>query len=76
MRNEGETNLAVRDEIVELVKRTLAAQPQKQVAVQATDTLTIQPPRTGVEVTGVEERKGKRYLHHVRPAQGQPRCTM
>ena len=61
VRDEAETNLAVRDEIVELVKRTLAAQPVKKVAVQATDTLAVQPPRTGVEVTGVEERKGNRY---------------
>jgi hypothetical protein len=61
VRSEGETNLAVRDEIVELVKRALAAQPQKQVAVQATDTLTIQPPRTGVEISSVVERKGKRF---------------
>ncbi len=61
VRNEGETNLAVRDEIVELVKRALAAQPQKAVAVQATDTLTVQPPRTGVEITSVVERKGKRF---------------
>jgi hypothetical protein len=61
VRDEGETNLAVRDEIVELVKRNLTAQPAKKVSVQATDALTVQPPRTGVEVTGVQERKGKRY---------------
>jgi hypothetical protein len=61
VRDEGETNLAVRDEIVELVKRTLASQPAKAVTVQTTDALSIQPPRTGVEVTGVTERKGNRY---------------
>jgi hypothetical protein len=61
VRVEGETNLAVRDEIVELVKRSLAAQPAKRVTVQATDALAVQPPRTGVEVTGVQERKGNRY---------------
>jgi predicted HTH transcriptional regulator len=61
VRDEAETNLAVRDEIVELVKRTLAAHPVKAVAVQATDALAIQPPRTGVEITGVETRKGNRY---------------
>lgn len=61
VRNEGETNLAVRDEIVELVKRALAAQPRKEVVVQATDTLTVQPPRTGVEISAVVERKGKRF---------------
>ncbi|UCC61675.1 MAG: putative DNA binding domain-containing protein, partial [Anaerolineae bacterium] len=61
VRDEAETNLAVRDEIVELVKRTLSAQPAKAVAIKATDALAVQPPRTGVEVTGVEERKGNRY---------------
>ena len=61
VRDEAETNLAVRDEIVELVKRSLSAHPAKKVAVQATDALAIQPPRTGVEITGVEERKGSRY---------------
>jgi hypothetical protein len=61
VRNESETNLAVRDEIVELVKRASAGKPQKQVAVQAPDTLAIQPPRTGVEIAAVVERKGRRY---------------
>ena len=61
VRNEGETNLAVRDEIVELVKRALGSQPQKAVPVQVADTLGVSPPRTGVEITGSEERKGKRY---------------
>jgi len=61
VRDESETNLAVRDEIVELVKRASASQPQKQVPVQAPDTLTIQPPRTGVEVAAIVERKGRPY---------------
>jgi hypothetical protein len=61
VRDESETNLAVRDEIVELVKRALASQPQKQVPVEAPDTLTIQPPRTGVEIAAIVERKGRRY---------------
>ena len=61
VRDESETNLAVRDEIVELVKRASASQPQKQVPVQAPDTLTIQPPRTGVEIAAIVERKGRRY---------------
>jgi hypothetical protein len=29
--------------------------------VQAADTLSIQPPRTGVEISAVVERKGKRF---------------
>jgi hypothetical protein len=61
VRDESETNLAVRDEIVELVKRTLVKQPTKTVAVKATDALAVQPPRTGVEITGSEQRKGNTY---------------
>ena len=61
VRDEGETNLAVRDEIVELARRALASQPQTQVAVQVTDSQVIQPPRTGVEITEAADRKGKRY---------------
>jgi hypothetical protein len=60
VRNESETNLAVRDEIVELVKRALGNQPQ-EIDVEATDSLRIQPPRTGVEIAETVERKGKRY---------------
>jgi hypothetical protein len=61
VRDESETNLAVRDEIVGLVKRALAAQPRKPVPVQATDTMAIKPPRTGVAITEVTERSGQRY---------------
>ena len=61
VRDEGETNLAVRDEIVELARRVLASRPQAQVAVQVTDSLAIQPPRTGVEIVEAVEQKGKRY---------------
>jgi hypothetical protein len=61
VRSEGETNLAVRDEIVELVKRALDSQPRKEVAVRVADTLSVSPPRTGVEIAESEERKGKRY---------------
>ncbi len=61
VRDEGETNLAMRDEIVELVLRAQAARSETPVAVQVTDSLTVQPPRTGVEILGVVERKGKTY---------------
>lgn len=61
VRNEDESDLAVRDEIVELVKRAVEARPQKEIAVQVPDALTVQPPRTGVEITAAVERKGKRY---------------
>lgn len=70
VRSETETELAVRDEIVELVMR--------QVRIPVEETLNDMPPlgqepqpeqneaevtepRTGVEVVGVEERKGTKY---------------
>jgi hypothetical protein len=61
VRDERETNLAVRDEIVELVLRSHAARTETPVVVQVTDSLAIQPPRTGVEIVEVVERKGTRY---------------
>jgi len=61
VRDEGETNLAMRDEIVELVLRAQAVRSETPVTVQVTDSLTVQPPRTGVEILGVVERKGKTY---------------
>ena len=61
VRDERETNLAVRDEIVELVLRSHAARAETPVAVQVTDSLATQPPRTGVEIVEVVERKGTRY---------------
>ncbi len=61
VRDEGETNLAVRDEIVELVLRSHQARVEKPVPVQVTDSLTVQPPRTGVEIVETVERKGTLY---------------
>ncbi|MBN1936488.1 MAG: putative DNA binding domain-containing protein [Anaerolineae bacterium] len=61
VRDESETNLAVRDEIVELVQRSRAARVETPVAVRVTDSLTVQPPRTGVEIIEGVERKGKTY---------------
>ena len=37
------------------------AGPDSVSAAVVTDTLGVSPPRTGVEITGSEERKGKRY---------------
>lgn len=60
LRTEAETNMAVRDEIVELVHRglkkgsTLASLPTEE-------TLAVSPPRTGVEIVSVEERGGEKY---------------
>lgn len=67
-RQESETNIALRDEIVSLVSRTIqlrpkepepvAPPPEGQVAVQKP---TTEPPKTGVEIVDVEERRGTSY---------------
>jgi hypothetical protein len=63
VRSEAETNMAVRDEIVNLVKR---ATVQPTVVPEEEETVgRIEPPRTGVEVVETEERKGTLY-HTVR----------
>ncbi len=72
LRQESETSLALRDEIVQLVGQALKkapepsseqeAQPQ-DAEVEAKETLfRIAPVRTGVEVVESEERKGT--IHH------------
>ena len=74
VRDEAETNLAVRDEIVQLVRRnpkmaTLtpapeAAPPGGHVRAGEAGALVngvVEPPRTGVEVVATEERGGIKY---------------
>ncbi len=73
VRSEAETALAVRDEIVSLVKRGLEAHFAPSVPTDTTPTAVEtlsqvipsesepEPPRTGVEVVEVEEREGARY---------------
>ena len=77
VRSEAETNLAVRDEIVSLVKRAQvrpavvpAEEPvgrveraQAELAVVPAEEPVghIEPPRTGVEIVKTEERKGTLY---------------
>jgi hypothetical protein len=71
VRNEAETELAVRDEIVNLVLRgqkDRLAEPGDgrrpvEAAVEGPQlSLTqVEPPRTGVEVVAVDERDGSRY---------------
>ena len=75
VRSEAETGLAVRDEIVELVRRgSPQAQPKPEPAdtplpkdgepasvPAAPEAETDSAPRTGVEVVSVEERSGTRY---------------
>lgn len=75
VRDETETNLAVRDEIVRLVERGLGRKPTakpappkpEKVAETATPAATgqIPPPRTGVEIVDSTKRNGKVY-HTVR----------
>ena len=66
VRQEAETNLAVRDEIVALVKRSLKLpEARPAAAAQAGPSVTVEPPKTGVEIMDSEERKGKLY-HTVR----------
>jgi hypothetical protein len=64
VRDEAETGLAVRDEIVQLVVRAPSAPPEAVEASPERGEETsgqVSPPRTGVEVAGVEERDGVRY---------------
>jgi PHP family Zn ribbon phosphoesterase len=62
VRSEAETELAVRDEIVSLVKRALGGAGE---VLEEAAAGRIEPPRTGVEVVRSEERKGTVY-HTVR----------
>jgi hypothetical protein len=64
LRQESETNLAVRDEIVSLVKQALPAQPAE--AEQKPDKVEqkpggAEPPGTGVQIVDTVERKGTKY---------------
>jgi hypothetical protein len=70
VRDETETNMAVRDEIVGLVMRKLkpVEPPPPEVEAEAAREgepapaeVQIAPPRTGVEIVTAEERKGNRY---------------
>lgn len=68
VRDEAETVLAVRDEIVQLVRgRTRRATQEPSVASVAAgeevspEEVGIQPPRTGVEIAAVEDRNGVSY---------------
>ena len=69
VRDEAETELAVRDEIVQLIVRAGAAVPADEAAESKpapepaeSPGGAVGPPRTGVEVAEVEERDGTRYF--------------
>ena len=72
VRHESETSLAMRDEIMQLVRRTLGEKappppapvvaPLEAAPVEEEEPLFgIAPPRTGVEIVESEERKGTIY---------------
>ncbi|MBN1873457.1 MAG: putative DNA binding domain-containing protein [Anaerolineae bacterium] len=72
LRSEAETTRAVRDEIVELVKRGLGMRsptPAMEATAETTETTeglipqpaSTPPPRTGVEVAKVETRNNTHY---------------
>ena len=86
VRDEAETNLAVRDEIVQLVRRTAAMQAPVAVALPEAAPVEpcrptakphprlmdeVSPPRTGVEIVATEERGGIAVSHHARSAKRQ-----
>jgi len=76
VRDEAETNLAVRDEIFQLVAQNLASRspapkiedlapvevlPEPAAPIEPPAPGAVEPPRTGVEVIGSEQRKGVQY---------------
>jgi hypothetical protein len=63
VRDESDTGLAVRDEIVQLVVRGRKSE-EGEAAEAARETTAdgVQPPKTGVEIADVEERNGVRYF--------------
>jgi hypothetical protein len=70
VRDEADTNMAVRDEIVALVRRALAHEIHTGKQVEArvevkdetpTQAGEVQPPRTGVEIAETTRRKGVTY---------------
>ncbi len=69
VRDEAETNLAVRDEIVQLTAQNLGiAKKEEEEKKQPpeeepapTKGKKIETPRTGVEIIGTEQRKGVKY---------------
>jgi hypothetical protein len=63
VRGEAETSLAVRDEIVQLVRRGLGEvkTPTEVADEEETPGDKIDPPRTGVEIIASEKRRGTQY---------------
>jgi hypothetical protein len=70
VRDEADTGLAVRDEIVQLVLRNqeTVVKTEGEQQPKESDDQRIKPPRTGVEIADVEERNGVQYytMHDLR----------
>jgi PHP family Zn ribbon phosphoesterase len=60
VRDEADTGLAVRDEIVRLVTRDRSV--RGAAPVEITSGAGVSAPRTGVEIVDVEERDGTKYF--------------
>jgi hypothetical protein len=66
VRQEAQTSMAVRDEIVSLVRRTLRAEveprpEEDQAQATATPPGSVEPPGTGVQIVDTTERRGALY---------------
>jgi hypothetical protein len=61
VRDEAESGLAVRDEIVSLVQRGAKALPAGAVETESKSHDGVKPPKTGVEIADVEQRNGTNY---------------
>ncbi|HMR65632.1 MAG TPA: ATP-binding protein, partial [Anaerolineae bacterium] len=71
VRDESDTNLAVRDEIVALVKRSIKEDHEPAASTEVfsdeaelitpTDSTMCEDPKTGVEIVLMETRRGKNY---------------
>ena len=65
LRQEAETNIAMRDEIVSLVQRSAMPEPVPAAATEGDPAVEkkdgVDPPGTGVQIVETEERKGTRY---------------
>jgi hypothetical protein len=65
LRQEADTNIAVRDEIVALVRRALQAEQVPHEEGADKDTVVrpvgVEPPGTGVQIVETEERRGTQY---------------
>jgi len=67
VRGEADTGLAIRDEIVQLVKRVERSEiavpvSEEKIESEKADDLKLHSPRTGVEVVGDEVRGDTRYF--------------